>query len=981
MLINNEEHSDLCVGIDLGTTNSVLATINIKQNGDLVSKVVDIPRAVDAYSSVTSAPKLSNRKKPTLPSCVYYQEDNKYEPIVGDFAKMQYSLRPHLVAKSVKSQMGNSKVEGLQSEVPDKTPAEVSSKILKHMIKQAEKIYRVPINDAVITVPANFDSIMCKATIEAAALAGIRVRDSDGSERPLLLSEPNAVIYDLINQINNGEISSHILDLSSEKYVMVFDLGGGTLDITMHTIKRREDYPDVLKVDEVATNRYTLLGGDDFDEAIAKEMFKRHLMQYSKYPDVMVKLQANKDIIMPQLRVYAEDLKIEINERYQNGGMSDDGWGDEDEFSVGGNMGGIGFAYDDTFTQKEIEDILEPFMGNSLKFSDYTRVKTISRTKSKTHNIVFPILDVLSKAADSLKAEQGKTVVPHVDAVIVNGGMSKFYMVVERLRDFFGMDPIVALDPDQSVARGAAVYHYYLHKYGEIQDDMRVLGEDFVDVANAVGDKAVQDTAKADGTMQNKPVPMRSGIELGRTILNDGLYLGIRSGNVQEIVPTGSALPFTSDTMTGFKLATGQSVVQIPIKQAGDDTYKTIATGAIRFNHKYPDGIYVSIKVSLSKNKVLTMYAWTSKKENGENLVEQGIVTINVGDTSNMNALFPKSSFGAKITAPSGSKLNADDEVHNLVQLCSNIRRLTKARSSSSGKLEYNKNVKRLRQLKIQIARCGNKEDFEQPILSAMTNYSSDKCLMESLIVLSRKLCSSWSESGRSRLAVICENNIKPLILGYDLSKDRSMKNVNIQSIYTLGECGTRNQVLWLEPLENSSENCYVVACYTAYSHNKIKVGKVYKKFKKMVKGSSVNKASTEYDSWAYILGRSIADLKDKQLEEQGVNREDVINTLLGHVNGMKLNSNQLRTTIVAIGLACDLRIADINISQELLGKVSYVLDTLPSMYNEKNMKFCKRAISVVKKLISGQVITKEDEELLLMRIEDAEMDEEETAV
>ena len=128
--------------------------------------------------------KLSTQKRSVLPSCVYYREENHYEPLVGDFAKRQYPLRPHLVAKSIKSQMGDPRVEGLSPAVPDKTPAAVSANILKHLLVQAGKIYRTKIEDAVITVPASFDPIMCKATRDAAALAGIRVTNSDGSERP-----------------------------------------------------------------------------------------------------------------------------------------------------------------------------------------------------------------------------------------------------------------------------------------------------------------------------------------------------------------------------------------------------------------------------------------------------------------------------------------------------------------------------------------------------------------------------------------------------------------------------------------------------------------------------------------------------------------------------------------------------------------------------------------------------------------------------
>ena len=81
------EHNDLCVGIDLGTTNSVLATINEKPNGDAVSKVVEIARATDMYNAVSGEVKLTKMKKPTLPSCVYYRQEKSYEPLVGTLRK------------------------------------------------------------------------------------------------------------------------------------------------------------------------------------------------------------------------------------------------------------------------------------------------------------------------------------------------------------------------------------------------------------------------------------------------------------------------------------------------------------------------------------------------------------------------------------------------------------------------------------------------------------------------------------------------------------------------------------------------------------------------------------------------------------------------------------------------------------------------------------------------------------------------------
>lgn len=90
--------------------------------------------------------------------------------------------------------------------------------------------------------------------------------------------------------------------------------------------------------------------------------------------------------------------------------------------------------------------------------------------------LVFPTqkhhlsnFDVLRKASDKLKQKDVQ-----VDAVVLNGGMSKFYMIQDRLKEFFGFDPIIALNPDQSVAKGAAIYRYLLQNHGEMKDDMRM---------------------------------------------------------------------------------------------------------------------------------------------------------------------------------------------------------------------------------------------------------------------------------------------------------------------------------------------------------------------------------------------------------------------------------------------------------------------------------------------------------------------------
>ena len=108
---------------------------------------------------------------------------------------------------------------------------------------------------------------------------------------------------------------------------------------------------------------------------LPRRCIKRYLAQYERYPDVVKKLRKEENTIMALLRVQAEGLKLEVNDRCGNqddydSGWDDSGWDDSEEetgFSIGGNMGGIGYSYDDTFTQGEVENILSVFYGIRTK--------------------------------------------------------------------------------------------------------------------------------------------------------------------------------------------------------------------------------------------------------------------------------------------------------------------------------------------------------------------------------------------------------------------------------------------------------------------------------------------------------------------------------------------------------------------------------------------------------------------------------------
>ncbi len=229
----------LAVGIDLGTTNSLVATVK----SGTAQTLPDIDGAH------------------TLPSVVRYQAS--VEPLVGEVARVQASSDPHNTVVSVKRLMGRgvADVKSLTDELPyrfsgdeagmpfivtdagEKSPVQVSADILKVLAERAEASLGGELSGAVITVPAYFDDAQRQATKDAATLANIKVLR--------LLSEPTAAAV------------AYGLDDGTDGVIAVYDLGGGTFDISVLRLNK-----GVFEV--LATGGDSALGGDDFDMALAQ---------------------------------------------------------------------------------------------------------------------------------------------------------------------------------------------------------------------------------------------------------------------------------------------------------------------------------------------------------------------------------------------------------------------------------------------------------------------------------------------------------------------------------------------------------------------------------------------------------------------------------------------------------------------------------------------------------------------------------------
>lgn len=377
------------IGIDLGTTNSVVA---VMEGGN--------PKVIPA----------SDTGRNITPSVV-----EPVKNLVGDVAKRQMILNPKNTIHSVKRLMGRreeasevtktkkmvsyeikkGKDGGAIVEVEGKeyTPQEISARILMKLKKDAEDYLGEKVEKAVITVPAYFDDSQRQATKQAGKIAGLEV------ER--IINEPTAAAL------------AYGLDKKNNEKIAVYDLGGGTFDISILELG-----DGVFEVK--STNGDTHLGGDDFDERIVDYIAD----EFRK--DNAVDLREDKQALQ-RIRDAAEKAKIELSSA------------EETE---------INQPY---ITQKDGQPV-----HLNLKL---TRAKLESLVEDLVEKTMGPVKDALKDA----KVEAGD-----IDEVILVGGMTRMPMITKKVKEFFGKEPHKGVNPDEVVAIGAAIQGGVLG--GEVKD-------------------------------------------------------------------------------------------------------------------------------------------------------------------------------------------------------------------------------------------------------------------------------------------------------------------------------------------------------------------------------------------------------------------------------------------------------------------------------------------------------------------------------
>ncbi len=344
------------IGIDLGTTNSCVA---VMEGGETVV----IPNAEGGR---------------TTPSVVAFSKTG--ERMVGQVAKRQAVTNHERTVMSIKRQMGSDHKSNIDGK--GYTPQEISAMVLQKLKVDAEAYLGEKVTEAVITVPAYFTDAQRQATKDAGRIAGLDVKR--------IINEPTAAAL------------AYGIDKEQEQKIMVYDLGGGTFDVSI--IEMGDGVQEVL-----ATAGNNKLGGDDFDERIVN-----HLIDEFK-KDSGIDLRSDK-MAMQRLREAAEKAKIDLS-------------------SMTTSNVNLPFITADASGPKHFDVTI-------------TRAKFNELTADLVESTMKPVKQAMNDAG--LKPSD-------IDKVLLVGGSTRIPAVQDAVKNYMGKEPFKGINPDECVAVGAAI--------------------------------------------------------------------------------------------------------------------------------------------------------------------------------------------------------------------------------------------------------------------------------------------------------------------------------------------------------------------------------------------------------------------------------------------------------------------------------------------------------------------------------------------
>ena len=378
------------IGIDLGTTNSAFAYMVAGKPEVITNSEGD--RTTPSVVAVTKkgerlVGKVAQRQRVTNPKNTIYG----IKRLIGrkfDDEEVQRDIKisPYKIVK---------KGHGVAVEMDGKeyTPEEISAMILSKIKADAEAFLGEPVTEAIITVPAYFDDSQRQATKDAGKIAGLEVKR--------IINEPTAAAL------------AYGLESKKDEKIAVFDLGGGTFDVSVLELG-----DGVFEV--MSTNGDTHLGGEDFDNIIVNFLVD----EFKKESGIDIKGDA---AAMQRVKDEAEKAKKELSSSTST-------------------------------------DINLPFLSadaDGPKHFEYTL------TRAKLEELVQPLLDRLASPVEKA-LKDAKLNTKDIDEIVMVGGMTRMPAVVEKVKSIFGKDPMQGVNPDEVVAVGAAIQGGVLQ--GDVKD-------------------------------------------------------------------------------------------------------------------------------------------------------------------------------------------------------------------------------------------------------------------------------------------------------------------------------------------------------------------------------------------------------------------------------------------------------------------------------------------------------------------------------
>ncbi len=377
------------IGIDLGTTNSAVAVmeggspaiIQSAEGGRTVPSVVGFSKEGERLVGQVAKRQAITNPKNTIYSIKRFM-GREYEEVAEEIKQVSYEIK--------KGSKGGVKVKAKDKEY---TPQEISAMVLQKIKQDAEEYLGEEVTDAVITVPAYFNDSQRQATKDAGKIAGLNVKR--------IINEPTASTL------------AYGLDKESDQKILVFDLGGGTFDVSILEVGE-----GVFEVK--ATNGDTHLGGDDWDQRLINYL----VSEFKK--DTGVDLSKDS-LALQRLKEAAEKAKVELS--------------------------GIAKA-----------NVNLPFITSD---SSGPKHLDITVTRAKFEELTSDLLDKtkgpMQKAMDDAKLKPSD-----IDKVLLVGGSTRMPAVTNLVKDYFGKEPYKNINPDECVAIGAAVQGGVLG--GEVKD-------------------------------------------------------------------------------------------------------------------------------------------------------------------------------------------------------------------------------------------------------------------------------------------------------------------------------------------------------------------------------------------------------------------------------------------------------------------------------------------------------------------------------